>query len=124
MVSASLRKKSDQVRRSRSTVLVTRRRSAKNSFFMWTRSHWRHMRATFAARQSCSVLHSAARHSVDAPLRFTSRSLSFTTILCNQNAPHTRSRVRNSYISLTTNFRFAFSGRSTRVRNPAPKLIN
>ncbi len=42
MVSASLRKKSDQVCRSRSTVLVTWR-SAKNYFFMWTRLHWRHM---------------------------------------------------------------------------------
>ncbi len=47
MVSASLRKKSDQVRRSCSTVLVTRRRSTKNNFFMWTRSHWRHMPSNF-----------------------------------------------------------------------------
>ncbi len=39
MVSASLRKKSHQVRRSRSTVLVNWKRSAKNSFFMWTRLH-------------------------------------------------------------------------------------
>ncbi len=47
MVLASLRKKSDHVRWSRSTVLVTWRRSAKHSFFMWTRSHWRHMPSNF-----------------------------------------------------------------------------
>ncbi len=54
-VSASLRKKSDQVRRSRSTVLVTWKRSAKNSFFMWTRSHWWHMPSNFcrAAKLQC-----------------------------------------------------------------------
>ncbi len=46
MVSASLRKKSVQVRRSYSTVLVTWR-CAKNYFFMWTRSHWRHMPSNF-----------------------------------------------------------------------------
>ncbi len=39
MVSASLRKKSDKFHRSRSTVFVTWRRSARNSFFMWTWSH-------------------------------------------------------------------------------------
>ncbi len=47
MVSAILRKKSNQVRRAHSTVLVTRRRSAKNSFFMWMRSHWRHLPNNF-----------------------------------------------------------------------------
>ncbi len=55
MVSAILRKKSNQVRRSRSTVLVTWRRSAKNYFLMWTRSHWRHMPSNFcrAAKLQC-----------------------------------------------------------------------
>ncbi len=54
MVSASLGKKSDQVRWSRSAVWVTWR-SAKNSFFMWTRSHWRHIPNNFcrAAKLQC-----------------------------------------------------------------------
>ncbi len=66
MVSASLRKKSDQVRRSCSTVLVTWRRSAKNSFFSCGCDRIGGIcRATFAAWQSCSVL-----HSVGAPLSF------------------------------------------------------
>ncbi len=68
MVSTSLRKKSDKVHRSCSTVFVTWRRSAKNSFFMWTRLHWRHMPSTFATQQSCNVLHSTTWYSVDAPL--------------------------------------------------------
>ncbi len=67
MVSASLRKKSDKVHQYRSTVFVTWRRSAKNSFFMWHDHIGGICRATFVAGQRCSVLHSAARHSVDAP---------------------------------------------------------
>ncbi len=47
MVSASLRKKSNKVYWSRSAVFVTRRRSVKNYFFMWMRSHWRHMPNNF-----------------------------------------------------------------------------
>ncbi len=62
VVSALLRKKSNQVRRSRSTVLVTWRRSAKNYFFMWTRSHWRHMPSNFyrAANLQCVAFCCAA----------------------------------------------------------------
>ncbi len=62
MVSANLRKKSDQVRRSLSTILVTWRRSAKNSFFMWTRSHWQHMLSNFcyAAKLQCVAFCRAA----------------------------------------------------------------
>ncbi len=62
MVLAILRKKSNQVRRSRSTVLVTWRRSAKSSFFMRTRSHWRHMPSNFchAAKLQCVAFCHAA----------------------------------------------------------------
>ncbi len=70
MVSASLRKKSDKVHRSCSTVFVTSR-SAKN-FFSCRRDRIGGIcPATFAAQQSCRLLHSVARHSVDAPLRVT-----------------------------------------------------
>ncbi len=59
---SQLGKKSDQVRRSRSTVLVTWRRSARNFFFMWTRSHWRHMPSNFcrAAKLQCVAFCRAA----------------------------------------------------------------
>ncbi len=55
MVSANLRKKSDQVHQFCSTVLVTWRRSAKKFFFMWTRSHGRYMPSNFcrAAKLQC-----------------------------------------------------------------------
>ncbi len=59
MVSASLRKKSDKVQQSCSTVFVAWRRSSKNSFFMWTQSHWRHMPSNFcrAANLQCVVFY-------------------------------------------------------------------
>ncbi len=62
MVSANLRKKSHQVRRFCSTVLVTWKRSAKNSFFMWTRSHWRHIPSNFCrtAKLQCVAFCHAA----------------------------------------------------------------
>ncbi len=62
IVSASLRKKSDKVHRSRSTVFVTWRRSAKNSFLMWMRSHWRHMPSNFCrmAKLQCVAFCRAA----------------------------------------------------------------
>ncbi len=68
VVSASLRKKSDNICRSRSTVFVPWRRSKKIIFSCERDRTGGICRATFAARQSCSVLHSAVRHSVDAPL--------------------------------------------------------
>ncbi len=67
MVSASLRKKSDQVRRSRSTVLIPEE-GLQTIIFSCGRDHIGSIcQATFAARQSCSMLHSAVRHSVDTP---------------------------------------------------------
>ncbi len=62
MVSASLRTKSDRVHRSCSTIFVTWRRSAKNSFFMWTRSHWRHIPSNFCrvAKLQCVTFCRAA----------------------------------------------------------------
>ncbi len=71
MVSASLRKKSDKLRQSPSTVFVTWRRSAKNYFSCGRDRIGGICRATFAAWQNSSVLHSIARHSVDAPQRIT-----------------------------------------------------
>ncbi len=53
--------------------------------------------ATFATRQSCSVLHSAARHSIDAPLRpcnlpksrmFTAQAVHLATLVEYANIDH------------------------------------
>ncbi len=63
IASASLRKKSDEVHWSRSTVFVTWSKSAKNYFLIWMRLNWRHMPSNFchAAKLQCVAFYHTAK---------------------------------------------------------------
>ncbi len=98
------KKKSDKVYWSRFTVFVSWYKSTKNYFLMWTWLNWRHTLSNFCHPQSYSVLHSAMRHSMDAPLYCTKPEnyIRFRALRCQKYTTHQKNlqiKVVRNWIS-------------------------